>query len=71
MIKPKNLSAETRALLYGLMVGNIYYTNLSSGDDNATGESFKRAVKTIQQAVLKTVTANHDYVIVFGSGLRL
>jgi hypothetical protein len=70
MIKPKNLSPETRALLYGLMVGNVYFTNLTAGDDNATGESFKRAVKTIQQAVLKTVTANHDYVIVFGSGTQ-
>jgi hypothetical protein len=70
MIKPKNLSSDTRALLYGLMVGNVYFVNLSSGDDNATGESFKRAVKTVQQAVLKTVTANHDYVIVFGSGTQ-
>jgi hypothetical protein len=70
MIKPKNLSSDTRALLYGLMVGNVYYVNLASGDDAATGESFNRAVKSVQQAVLKTVTANHDYVIAFGSGTQ-
>ena len=67
MIKMKNLAPDTRALVQGLMVGNVFYVGYG-GDDAAGGDKFESRLKTVGAASKKLVTTNNDYVLCFGSG---
>jgi hypothetical protein len=67
MIKMKNLAPDARALVQGLMVGNVFYVGVN-GDDNAGGDKFESRLKTVGAASKKLVTLNNDYVLCFGSG---
>jgi len=66
-IKLKTCDASLKALIFGMQLGNVFFANGSSGDDNATGVDQQHAVKTPNAAMLKTVSANHDHILMFGT----
>lgn len=66
MIKMKNLAPDTRALVQGLMVGNVYYVGYG-GNDSAGGDSFAYRMKSLAVAAKRLVTTNNDYILCFGS----
>jgi len=66
MIAARNLNPNLKALVNGLMVGNVYYVG-TNGDNMASGAEYKRRLKNLQYATSKLVSANNDYVLCFGS----
>jgi len=66
MIKMKNLASDARALIQGLMVGNVYYVGVG-GDDSAGGDKFESRLKSVAAASKRLVTLNNDYILCFGS----
>jgi len=66
-IKLSSCDPALKALIFGQQLGNVFFANGSSGDDNATGADQQHAVKTPNQAMLKTVSANFDHILMFGT----
>ena len=66
MIRQKNLDVGLRAIVNGLMVGNIYYVG-TNGDNAASGAEYKRRLKNLYYAAPRLVSGNNDYVLCFGS----
>lgn len=66
MIKMKNLAPDTRALVQGLMVGNVFYVGYG-GDDAAGGDTYATRMKSVARAAGRLVTVNNDYILCFGS----
>lgn len=61
------LDKSLKSLVLGLMLGDIFFVNGDTGDDNATGNEFQYALKTLAAAVLKGVTGHHDYILCCGA----
>ena len=66
MIKAKNLAPDLRAVINGMMVGNVYYVG-TGGDDNVSGKDYTSRMKSIKAAAKRLVSANNDYILCFGS----
>jgi hypothetical protein len=66
MIKSRNLAPELKALVNGLMVGNVYYVG-TNGDNMASGDDYKYRLKNLYYASPRLVSGNNDYVLCFGS----
>jgi hypothetical protein len=66
MIAARNLNPNLKALVNGLMVGNVYYVG-TNGDNMASGAEYKRRLKNLYYASPRLVSGNNDYVLCFGS----
>jgi hypothetical protein len=67
MIKLSNLDPNLRAIVSGLLIGDVFFLDGTLGDDRANAKDQDHAVKTLNQAVKKTVSGHHDYILAFGA----
>ena len=58
---------NVRALMSGLLVGDLIFVNGDSGDDNANGLDWGHALKTLDAANKKTVAGRNDYILGAGA----
>jgi hypothetical protein len=60
-----NFNKQARTAL-ALPIGNVYYVDLAGGSDGNTGESFDRAMLTVNAAYDKVTADKNDYIVVTG-----
>jgi hypothetical protein len=58
---------NVRALMSGLLVGDLVFVNGDSGDDNANGLDWGHALKGLDAAAKKTANGRHDYILAAGA----
>lgn len=61
-----SFDSNVRALMSGLLVGDIVYLNGTSGDDNSSGLDWTHAVKSFSTAQTRCTAHNHDYILAAG-----
>lgn len=66
-IKMKNLAGDVQSLIRGLMLGDVIYVNGDLGSDDSNGLDITHGLKTLNQAVRRTSSGNHDYVLGVGA----
>jgi len=61
-----SLDASLKALVLGMVIGDVFYLDGTRGDDNAPGDEAGKALRTLVGAATKPVSGNHDYILAFG-----
>jgi hypothetical protein len=51
----------------GMQIGDVWFVDATSGDDNATGVDQDHALKTPDEAMTKVVAARNDYILCYGT----
>jgi hypothetical protein len=67
MIKARNLDPALRALVFGNMIGDVYFVDGSSGSDMATGVDADHALKKLATGAGKLRSGYNDYVLCYGA----
>lgn len=66
-IKLSTLDPSLRSIILGMLIGNVFFIDGTSGDDNASGADKDHAIKGLAQGLLKTVSGNNDHLLCYGT----
>ena len=66
-IKLNSLDPSLKSLVMGMQIGDVWFVNGTSGDDNATGVDQDHAIKGLAQGLLKAVSGHNDYLLCYGT----
>jgi hypothetical protein len=67
---PQNVlsfDSQMRSLMSGMLIGDLYFVNLSSGDNNSNGLDWSHALRDLTTAQQRASTLNFDHIIVAGA----
>lgn len=67
MIKKRNLAPDVLSLLYGMMIGDVWFVDGDAGNNGASGKDLENAKRTLVGAVANLVSGHHDHILCVGA----